>query len=88
MVDSAWILSQAVLETQFSTSGTDIAKVLRDVAGRYYGYSGWCLLNDAGDREASNFDIWGFYRTEDGTPNFKKYGFYDGATDELIWFDN
>jgi branched-chain amino acid transport system substrate-binding protein len=86
-VDCAWILTQAVLETQLSTSGTDIAKVLPDIASRHYGYSGWCLLNDAGDRESSNFDIWGFYRQADGTPAFKRYGLYDASTDELTWYD-
>ncbi len=85
--DCAWILTQAVLETQFLTSGTDIAEVLPDIAWRHYGYSGWCLLNDAGDRETSNFDIWGYYRMEDETPSFKRYGFYDSVNDELIWYD-
>ncbi len=84
--DCAWILVQAVLETQLSTSGTDIAKVLPDIAWRYYGYSGWCLLNEAGDRAEGMFDIWGYYM-EDITPSFKKYGSYDSATDELNWYE-
>lgn len=84
--DAAWIIAHAVVETQSST-GTDVINVLPDIASEYYGYSGWCELNEAGDRESSNFDIWGFYRTTDGTPSFKIYGIYDAEIDEIIWYD-
>jgi len=70
-----------------STSGDDIAKILPSVAWRHYGYSGWCLLNDAGDREASDCDIWGFYRQEDGTAGFKRYGYYHSSTGEITWYE-
>jgi branched-chain amino acid transport system substrate-binding protein len=90
-IDAAWIIAQAVLETRpTSTSrrysdAMAVMNVLSDVAWRHYGYSGYCLLNEAGDRAAGMLDIWGYY-LDDGTPSFKKYGSYDSATDELVWF--
>ena len=54
MIDAAWIIAQAVLETKpsfstrrFSINAVDIMEVLPDVASRYYGYSGWCQLDEA-----------------------------------------
>ena len=60
--------------------------MLPEVASNYYGYSGQCTLNAAGDRESGNFDIWGYYREADGTVYYKIYGDYDGETDVLTWY--
>ena len=58
MVDVAWVIAMSVLETQSSAGppmdAADIIEVIPDVASRYYGYSGWCLLNEAGDRYTSD----------------------------------
>jgi branched-chain amino acid transport system substrate-binding protein len=90
MADAAWILAQAVLETQITETeeirGPDIINVLPDIAWRHYGYSGYCLLNEAGDRASGLFDIWG-YTDEPGYPAYKRYGSYDSVTDELTWFE-
>jgi hypothetical protein len=60
--------------------------VIPDVASRYFGYSGWCLLNDAGDRAESDYDIWGYgYDDETGEPTIKKYGLYDSLTGQVTW---
>jgi len=91
--DAAWIIAQAVLETRPSFVSkrsrfydtTDVIEIIPDIASRYYGYSGNCLLNEAGDRIAGLYDIWGFY-LDDGTPSFKKYGKYDNLIDELFWY--
>lgn len=88
-VDAAWIIAMAVLETRSSSgspvlSAIDVIKVVPDVASRYYGYSGWCLLNEAGDRYASNYDIWG-YGMIDGEPSFVYYGYYNSITGIVIW---
>lgn len=89
--DAAWIIAQAVLETRPSViprrydEAPPVIDVLPDVTSRHYGYSGWCLLNEAGDREATVFDIWGYYLDND-TPSYKRYGTYDTATDELTWY--
>lgn len=82
-IDIAWIIAQAVLDTQ-SLDATDIINVIPDIAFRYFGYSGWCLLNECGDRASCNYDIWGFGYV-DGVPSNVKFGFYDSTTGRVFW---
>ena len=89
-IDLAWVIALAVLETQSSDArpmdATDVIRVIPDVASRYFGYSGWCLLNEAGDRAESDYDIWGYgYDDETGEPTIKKYGLYDSMTGQVTW---
>ncbi len=49
------------------------------------GDSSWCFLNEAGDRYTSNYDIWGYGRT-DGEPNFALYRSNYSAMGEVIWY--
>jgi len=88
-VDAAWLLALGVLETQSSATrqvkATDIIAVLPDVASRYFGYSGWCLLNEAGDRMSNNYDVWGFAEVS-GECVFFKYGFYDSMLGQMTWY--
>jgi branched-chain amino acid transport system substrate-binding protein len=91
MIDAAWIITQAVLETKpsfsapaFSINAVDIMEVLPDVASRYYGYSGWCQLDANGDRANANYEIWG-YELVGINPSFVKYGWYDMWTDTVYW---
>ena len=65
---------------------TDVIRVIPDIASRYFGYSGWCLLNEAGDRAESDYDIWGYGKDETDEPSILKYGFYESMTGEIIWF--
>jgi len=87
--DSVWLLAMSVLETQSSSTkqvkATDVVRVLPDVASRYFGYSGWCQLNEAGDRMATNYDILG-YAEVSGQCVFFKYGFYDTILSQLTWY--
>jgi branched-chain amino acid transport system substrate-binding protein len=87
--DAAWVLAMSVLETRSTTGkprllGTDVVEVFPDVASRYFGYSGWCLLNEAGDRMSTNYDIWG-YDIVDGEPDFVYYGYYETLTGQVHW---
>ena len=83
-IDAAWLLTLAVLETQNNPiqamSGKEIAKVLPDVASRYYGFGGWCELNAAGDRMPGNYKIWGY-----GPEGYHLFGSYDTASETLTW---
>lgn len=87
--DAAWLLAMSVMETR-STSGkpqllgTDVAEVFPDVASRYFGYSGWCLLNEAGDRMRTDYNIWG-YGYVNGDVEFVYYGYYNTLTGEVHW---
>ncbi len=49
------------------------------------GDSGWIFLNEALDRYTSNYDIWGYGRT-DGEPNFALYRSKYSAMGEVIWY--
>jgi branched-chain amino acid transport system substrate-binding protein len=83
-IDAGWLLTLAVLETQNSNLGTisgkEIVKVLPDIASRYYGYSGWCELNAAGDRTPGNYNIWGY-----DSGGYHQFGMYNTATDVVTW---
>jgi branched-chain amino acid transport system substrate-binding protein len=87
--DAAWVLAMSVIETR-STSGnpkllgSEVVEVFPDVASRYFGYSGWCLLNEAGDRMSTNYDIWG-YGIVEGEPDFVYYGYYETLTGQVHW---
>jgi branched-chain amino acid transport system substrate-binding protein len=87
--DAAWILTQAVLETKPSMqvntyNAKDVIRVFPDVCYRYFGYSGWCNLNEAGDRSSPNYDILG-YKLTDNHADCVRYGYYDGTTGEVTW---
>jgi branched-chain amino acid transport system substrate-binding protein len=86
--DIAWIIAQAVLEVHgiagAPPEATDVINVIPDIASRYYGYTGWCLLNEAGDRYMTDYDIWG-YGWINGDPSFVWYGYYDSETGQVHW---
>jgi branched-chain amino acid transport system substrate-binding protein len=87
-VDVAWVIAMAVLEVKPSggppLEATEVIKVIPDVASRYYGYSGWCLLNEAGDRYTSNYEIWGCGMVN-GEPDFVYFGIYNSTTGTITW---
>ena len=47
--DAAWILARSVLESQ-SVEGLKVRAVLPDVCSWTYGWGGWCMLDENGDR--------------------------------------
>jgi len=63
---------------------TDVKNIIYDVTSRHNGYSGWCQLNEAGDRYTSNYDIWD-YGIIDMDPSFIHYGTYYAPTGEVNW---
>jgi hypothetical protein len=87
--DATWLLAMSILEIRSTTGtpqlcGTDVVNVFPDVASRYFGYTGWCLLNEAGDRMRTNYDIWG-YGFIDGYPDHVYYGYYEAFTGKVHW---
>jgi branched-chain amino acid transport system substrate-binding protein len=81
--DIAWILAQAMLEAQ-STDAMDIIDLMDPIAYNTWGASGWCRINEDGDRYAGNYDIWG-YGLVDGEANFVNYGYFDGVSGQVAW---
>ena len=65
----------------------DIIPLQHAITYKKWGASGWTLLNEAGDRKASNYDIWG-YEMIDGQCTFVSYGIYDGASGQVTWYQS
>lgn len=89
MIDAGWMLAQAVIETRstfiWKTPGaTDVIKVLIDDSSRYFGYSGWCQLDQNGDRVSGNWDIVG-YGLSGGSRVVLQYGSYDLYSKTVSW---
>jgi len=57
--DAAWVLAKAMLETG-SDNATRVTAALPSICESFYGASGWCRLNEFGDRAPPPFDVWFF----------------------------
>lgn len=62
--------------------GEAIRTAMFKVARTYYGASGWCILNDAGDRMYQDYAIW-TVSSVNGTYEYKDVGSYSGGT--ITW---
>jgi branched-chain amino acid transport system substrate-binding protein len=82
--DAAWLAAKAVLEAGVY-DGDAIKKALPKVAETYFGASGLCALNENGDREVMDYDIWAVVK-EKGTYVWKAVGYYNSITDTITWY--
>jgi hypothetical protein len=57
LYDAAFVLGKTIIETG-SHNATKVAAALPGVCENTYGVSGWCKLNEYGDRAPPPFDIW------------------------------
>jgi len=81
LYDACWIMALSVIEAD-SSKGTAVREVLPDVAEGYSGASGRCLLDENGDRESFDYDIWAFIE-EEGSTKAVKFGVYDHESDQV-----
>jgi len=82
--DIGFIIADAVISTE-STDPADVIPVIPAKAlARENGITGWCKLNAAGDRYASDYTIWGYGDTGYGT-DMHQYGYYDAGTETVTW---
>jgi len=81
--DAIWIAALSIIAAG-KYSGPAIKAVLPQIANSFYGASGWCALNDAGDRKYFFGDFFQVV-TEGGKPVWKKIGYYDGSTDRVTF---
>jgi len=81
--DIHWVIMNAVLEAG-STEAVDIIPLLTTISNNFYGASGWCLLNDDGDRDIIDYDIWGI-GYENGEMTWISYGVFYGASGKVAW---
>ena len=82
--DAYWIYALSVLEAG-SSDAMSVRSVLADVASEYQGASGLCIFDDAGDRIAVDYNIWGYGLDEYNDGEFVKYGTYYWETDTVEW---
>jgi ABC-type branched-subunit amino acid transport system substrate-binding protein len=81
--DCCWVMALSVLEAG-TADGTEVVKVLPEVASSYQGVTGPCSLNERGERAHVDYDIRGFFDVN-GTYEYLKCGFYDGSTGTITW---
>jgi branched-chain amino acid transport system substrate-binding protein len=81
--DCTWIAALSIL-TAGEYSGPAIKAVLPRIAETYYGISGWCALNEAGDKRTLLYDIYQIVE-RDGAFKWVIIGLYDGAADVWTW---
>jgi len=79
--DSVWIIGMAILEKQ-TTDMSTIKEIIPDIAENYSGIIGSTRLNEAGDLDNSNYEIWGVSNAE-----WILVGKYDSVTDSYETID-
>ncbi len=84
LYDAAWIYALSVVEVG-STEVSSIRDVINEVAMNYEGVSGYCTLDENGDRTISNYDIWGYRKLGSKNVN-EKIGFYSSEGDKITWY--
>ena len=85
LYDSAMIIMKAMLQAD-SSKADDIVDLLQPLCENYYGVTGSCSLNAAGDRVPPPYDIWG-YGVVDGKVELVRYGGVDPVTGLVSWDD-
>ncbi len=86
MYDACWLYALSIFRT-WTAEAPQVKQALPEVAEDYYGASGWCRLNEDGDRYAVDYEIWG-YGLEDGKLIEVKYGYYDITDGQVTWYAN
>jgi len=82
--DIAWVLLEAVLETQ-GVVAEDIIPFIDPITEKHYGTSGWTKLNEDGDRFPPDYEIWGYGTVGDRTEHVN-YGVYRTAYGTVEWY--
>lgn len=84
LYDAAWVLAESILATG-SDDATRVTEVLPSVCENHFGVTGWCRLNEYGDRAPPRFDIW-YYTAGATTPSVcLQAGTYDPDTHVVLW---
>ncbi len=77
--DDMWLAALSTLSAG-SYDGTKIQAILPTVATNYYGVTGWCGLDQYGDRVASTYQIWKVVKVG-STPTWVYAASWDASTD-------
>ncbi|MFB3889676.1 MAG: ABC transporter substrate-binding protein [Candidatus Bathyarchaeia archaeon] len=82
--DSFYVVAKCVAFTQQYT-GAAINKIFPTVSYSTYGASGWCALNEYGDRTIGDYEFWQVYQAPSGYTWYKA-GLYTAGTDSVQWY--
>lgn len=83
--DAVWAAALSILEAG-EYDGAIIARALPQVASRYYGVSGWTLLDENGDRASGDYLIMKIVETPTGY-KWVKAGVYTFASDSVTFLE-
>lgn len=83
LVDCGFTIATSVLETA-STDPLDVIEIFPDVCSNYFGVTGWCDLDETGDRKPGLYETWG-YAWVDGKPGFIKFAEVDAMAGKVNW---
>jgi len=83
--DCLWVYAKSVIAAG-SVETEAVRSAMEALVQNYKGVSGISTFDVNGDRIGADYDIWG-YGWENGEPAIRKYGFYDLASDTIIWFN-
>jgi branched-chain amino acid transport system substrate-binding protein len=81
--DMVWALAYSLMAVDKYDSRA-VRDVLPDVTASLFGASGWVVLNEDGDRAASDYELW-VIDLVDTTYEWKYVGKYVQATDSIVW---
>lgn len=82
LYDGIWAVTISAILNGGNTSGSSLMNVFPQVAYRYFGYSGWLLLDENGDRFIATYAYRMLSRTPRGV-EWVTVGYYDGSTGKI-----
>ncbi|UCG68831.1 MAG: hypothetical protein JSV09_13700, partial [Thermoplasmata archaeon] len=80
--DSCWVIAKSVIAAGGISEGM-ADEVILATSGQHEGTTGLCLLDVNGDREITDYDVWG-YNIQEGDIVSQKLGYYTYDTDTTI----
>lgn len=81
--DAVWVIALSMLQVG-SPDPVKVRDVLARVAEQYFGATGWIKLNEAGDLEVANYEIWAV-KLMGGEYEWQHVATYIGAADSINW---
>ncbi len=84
--DAAWVAARTAALDKNRIDFDFFKHEFPEVAGSFFGTTGWTVLNGAGDRRFGNFDFWAI-RYVDGVQQWKVVASYNTASKVLIRYD-
>ncbi len=84
--DAAWVAAKTVALGENRVDFQFLKRELPDVAGSFFGATGWTALNETGDRRFGNFDFWAI-REVDGALRWQVVARYSAASDLVFRYD-